>query len=338
MSVDAAAIQRHIQAVRELSREGGPLAVNAPTATTSNPAWWADGEAAGARRETHERLIDEYRSGYPGVLRQHRAIVLAGPPGAGKSTILGKLMPPAERATYLWLDNDQAKAALARQAYADGSYGQFIKPPVVRDLESVHGRFLPLELAPLFHNEARYIIGVMRQNSIRAGENIIIDTVLSNADRAAALGRALAREDYSVRVIDVELSAKLSLESSLNRHASAYHNVISGESEDLFDPRSVPSRATHDLFGTPDGRSRSEITARQLAWECPAVTDYQLWRADTTQANPLHADRVLDQHWHRHGPGDPLQSLTTPAGGIRSDRPGATHTPPGQRHTRSRRR
>jgi len=44
------------------------------------------------RARLHRRLLDEARAEHPGVRADRRAIVLAGPPGAGKSTVLREVV------------------------------------------------------------------------------------------------------------------------------------------------------------------------------------------------------------------------------------------------------
>jgi len=67
-------------------------------------------------------------------------------------------------------------------------------------------RFYPLELAALVHEEPSYLAKALRSDAIEAGDNIVIDAVLSDADKAVALGSQLAEAGYEVWVIDVEVS------------------------------------------------------------------------------------------------------------------------------------
>jgi predicted ABC-type ATPase len=236
--------------------EGGPVTTSAPTATTNNPEWWNEhrNRPTQARAAVHKELKAKLRSDYPGVLSEKRVIVLAGPAGAGKTRLLDKQMPTEEQARFLRLDNDEAKKVLAQQAVRDGTYGRAIKPPAVRALEAQGEKFFPLELAPLFHNEASYLIGQLRSEAIRSGQNIIVDTVLSGQEAALALGEELRQAGYSVTVYDVELSQELSLESARERHAGAYEKaLVSTDADAQFEPRSVPNDFIRSVYATEDG-------------------------------------------------------------------------------------
>ncbi len=209
--------------VRELSKPGQALSKDAPTATTNNPAWWVGGEPTLARDLLHERLIDEARAAAPDVEQQYRAIVLAGPPGAGKSTVLADVLGE-HRGKYLVIDADEFKRSLLREAQQDGSYDTWLMPDAIREREAQGERFYPLELASLVHEESSYLAKSLRADAIAAGDNIVIDTVLSNEADALALGQRLAAAGYDVRVIDVEVPYELSEERIRGRweHAEPF--------------------------------------------------------------------------------------------------------------------
>ncbi|MGJ9422644.1 zeta toxin family protein, partial [Aeromicrobium sp. CF3.5] len=130
--------------VRDLSKPGKPLSVAAPTRTLANPAWWIGGDPTPSRDALHERLLQEYRGNVPEPGEEGRAIVLAGPPGAGKGRIRDGLLV-AEAGSYLVVDADEFKRLLLREAQRDGSYESWIKPAAVVDLESAGEQFFPLE-------------------------------------------------------------------------------------------------------------------------------------------------------------------------------------------------
>jgi hypothetical protein len=164
-------VARHLQVVRDLAAPGRALAPNAPTATDRNPAWFRDIAGrritAPARRELHGRLIDEARAAAPEVQSQRRALVLAGPPGAGKSTVLKSLLGD-NMSSFLVIDADDFKRALLHQAEADGSYEGWIKPEAVSELEAAGERFFPLELASLVHEESPQLARYFKTSRSRA--------------------------------------------------------------------------------------------------------------------------------------------------------------------------
>ena len=88
-------IERHENHLSDFSRSGGSLRADAANATVNNPAWFIDGDLGYVRQQFHTRVRAEFREEQPDVLTDRKAIVLAGPPGAGKSTVLGQVIAAA---------------------------------------------------------------------------------------------------------------------------------------------------------------------------------------------------------------------------------------------------
>lgn len=248
----SAAASRHMETVRELSKPGQALAVGAATASINNPAWWIDGETTRTRDVLHARLIDRVRAAVPDAEQNRQAIVLAGPPGAGKSTVLDDVLGE-DRGKYLVIDADEFKRSLLREALEDGSYDQWLVPDAVREREAQGEKFYPLELASLVHEESSYLAKEFRADAIDEGYNIVIDTVLSNETDARALGQRLTDAGYDVRVIDVEVPYEVSEERIRNRWEHAYTTALDGG--DSLGGRWVPSEYARDVFNGPGGTS-----------------------------------------------------------------------------------
>lgn len=86
----------------------------------------------------HQQLRDELLDGVS--IDNRHAMVMAGPPGAGKSTLRrGPLRD--ELVGHVVLDVDDIKRKLLEIAQADGTYESFLKPTGVRDLEAAGERF-----------------------------------------------------------------------------------------------------------------------------------------------------------------------------------------------------
>lgn len=316
-------IQRHVDVVRALAKPGAALGPDAPTSSMANPRWWVDGEPTPSRERLHRSLREEIRDAAPDVRQERRALVLAGPPGAGKGGVKADVLGDALE-TYRNIDADEFKAALLDAAARDGSLEEWLKPEAVRALEGQGEQFFPLELASLVHEESSYLAKDLRARAIAAGDNIIVDTVLAGEDSALTLGDQLSQAGYMVQVVDVEVPFDLSEQRIRSRWEKEY--VAALEGREGLGGRWVPSEYARDVFDGPDGRSKPEHTARLLAEQCPAVADYRVYRTGMDQAHLSHAVPVLEQHRQRSRPGAALQAVQTPqgrAGGPAAGRPSA---------------
>lgn len=313
MLADQSATDAHRESVRALAKPGCALAPDSPNATVNNPAWFrrrnSQLEPRAARVRLHDRIKAEYVSKQPGVLQERRAVVLAGPPGAGKSE--SKKRVYGDRlANYLNIDADEFKRELLDTALADGSYEGWIVPDTVRQLEAGGEQFFPLELASLVHEESSMLSKQLRSEAMERGDNIIIDTVLGSVESALGLGAQLEAAGYSVEVIDVEVPYELSERRIAARWQESYEEALT-KSEGL-GGRWVPSEYARDVFDGEGGRSRPEIAAERLASECEAVTRFRRFR--TVLDNDANAvGPTLERDLVREGKGKPLvPSSTTP--------------------------
>ncbi|MGW6018311.1 zeta toxin family protein [Oerskovia enterophila] len=227
---------------------------------------------AGAIEPTTARLREDARAETPGARQEGKAIVLAGPPGAGKGFVQGNV-PGRDKDAWLVVDADRFKEKLLREAMADGSYETFLKPDAVREREEAGEPFFPLELAALVHEESSHLARVLRDEALREGTNVVIDSVLSKPAAAVELGQKLAAAGYEAEVVDVEVPYELSQARIAQRWRQSYEGaVVTG---DGLGGRWVPSVYARDVFNGPDGRSCSQESAAALAATCPAVVRYR---------------------------------------------------------------
>jgi hypothetical protein len=73
------------QRFEELSAAGGPLTSRSPQATVSNREWFGDdGRPSPARADLQQRIVDEFQAEARAVPTDRQAVIIAGPPGAGR--------------------------------------------------------------------------------------------------------------------------------------------------------------------------------------------------------------------------------------------------------------
>lgn len=291
-------IDQHRQLVIDFSKPGGILSSDAPTATVRNPDWFKrlpDGsyQPSASRRRLHNHLISEYLQDVNNAPAESKAIVLAGPPGAGKSTILNELLKEDPK-SYFKIDADDFKELLLRQAQEDGSYDSFILPSEIKSLINAGEQFYPMEMASLVHEESSMLAERLRRELVNSGSNIIVDTVLSSETSALALGDLLSKAGYKVEVIDVEVSYEISKARIAKRWQQSYEAALKDPTS--LGGRWVPSEYAKQVFGGPGGISRPEAIAKKLAQECVAVERYRLYRttAIETESRPAEGSWECD--------------------------------------------
>lgn len=305
--------------MRELSKTGGALHTASPHSTLKNPRWFRaqSGAPTAERRELHARLRAEILDGYPASRNEARALVLAGPPGAGKGSAARKVLGE-ELAAFVNIDADEFKKLLLREAIADGSYETWLIPEPIRELEHQGERFYPLELASLVHEESSRLAAALRADLITAETNIVVDTVLGSTASAEALGRQLDEGGYSVTLVDVEVPYAVSEHRIVRRWRRAMRDAELG-SPGALGGRWVPSAYVRPLFDTEHGRSRSQDAAERLARSCPAVLRYERYFTSLEEHEASLAERrdavlSLEAALSRRHPGDALHDLSPATG------------------------
>ncbi|WP_281254920.1 zeta toxin family protein [Serinibacter salmoneus] len=242
--------------------------------------------------------------------------MLAGPPGAGKSRVMGN-DPSHDPSRWQRIDADEFKAALLHEALRDGSYARVLVPPEVRAAGEAGEPFYPMELASLVHEESSMLAASARREALAAGRNVVLDTVLSKPEAAQVLGRQLHAAGYTVEVVDVEVPQAVSEASIERRWREQYLEAqeASPVSEQHLGGRWVPSEYRRSVFAAPedpDQRSLSQRSTELLAETCPAVVRYRRF-----EATAAHVPRELVEEKRRAEVGGELRSVPV-AGQFRS--------------------
>lgn len=310
MTLEEAAAHRG--RVRQFAQTGGPLDSRGPNATTQQPQWFTpDGTVKGARDQLHTRLIADYRAQFPSIATDRQAVILAGPPGAGKSTVRREHVA-GDDAPWLRIDADEFKRLLLQEALGDGTYERLIVPA---EVAGAGERFYPMELASLVHEESSLLAARLRDEAIAAGENVIVDSVMSNPEGALRLGRQLERAGYSIEVVAVEVPYEVSQASIEHRwqldYAAAVEAGVSDEEE--LGGRWVPSDYARSIF-RPGQSSWPAVSAEQLSSQVGAVTRFRQFHGERPDG-----PRELIAEYRRTAPGAALTQVRDPQARQRMD-------------------
>lgn len=271
--------KEHYATLLNLSQQGRPLDSNAPGATVRNPKWFRTSSAGdpiptAARRQLHTSITSAFWRRNGSVDFAHQAIILAGPPGAGKSTTLHAAMADAHLrdGQFATIEADAFKVDLLQAAIDDHSFDTDIAPREVKSFEDEGQVFFPLDFAGLVHKESVMIARSVVAQGLAVGANVVVDGTLSSLGDARVLFTELAEAAYSVRlIVDVEASRAVAEGRAFRRWLSDYERTYeqwksSGTYIGL-GGRLVPPSAYDWMFSGPDGLSLPLITAKAIERE-----------------------------------------------------------------------
>lgn len=166
--------------------------------------------AADSRREVVlEQVRDQFLSLQSDIDHDGRcAVVTAGPPGAGKSTLVHGL-----GYGYRRIDPDAIKDLLLKRALDDGTYDPLL---TVR----IHGdeRLQPRELSGLFHTESTVIANDVLGLSVQRQENVVMEGTLSWQPLIGRLIDLFERHEYrDLTILSCDLPEVIAQERALDR-------------------------------------------------------------------------------------------------------------------------
>ena len=286
----------HAAHLERLCADGGPLTAESPHATTSNPAWFTqvDGrfEPTPERLLLHKRLLAEAEARFPHVRRDRLAIVLAGPPGAGKSsaqsTLIAATGRPAEH--FRVVNADDFKDDLLDQAMKDGSYERHLMPPEVTRAQAAGERFYPRELASLVHEESSMLAKTAITTSIRRGDNLVVDGTLASKTSADRLFRQLDRRRYTVVVASVETSRHETERRIAGRWRGGYTRAEAGipktPREGVMGGRWVPGGLTDSMYRDGPRQSVCRDVATWAKGRFRSIVKLERYRVNPATGQP----------------------------------------------------
>jgi len=301
------------QLLDHLSAPGGPLSDGTPSSSHLNPEWFGQGEQVTASRNAiHAEMRKKFRAQRPNVKRERRAIVLAGPPGAGKSSARQKLLIDLGSTEADWrdLNADDFKDQLLLQAARDGSLDHELAPVGTETLT-------PRERASLVHEESSLLMKQEQRRAIRRGENIIIDGTLGNESKAALTLDRLVQNGYTVDIIAVDGPKQITRARAEHRWKTELAASARDDADEIarLGGRAVPPGFIDQLYENDDESICSGI-ARRVADTHPNVESFQQYLVPRADAAPelvtKLSGRRADGRWARRW------TLPRPAAGTES--------------------
>jgi len=300
-----------------LSEPGGPLTIDAPHATINDRRYFrmVDGEPVPtpARRDLHARILAQWNSSQSNIQRNHRAVLMAGPPGAGKSSAQAELLGDQVE-QYRLLDADEFKRQLLEEAVADGSLQEML-PPELRTAAGDPGRFYPNELSALVHRESSILLETAVEQSLSRGEDVIIDGTMAWKPWAVQLVTDLERKGYAISIADVEAPQHVAAERIVQRWQKGHMAALAAPATDVaaqMGGRWLPASAVDRMFpekrepdGLPlHGRSVSEVNSQEITDMYVAVLQYDMYWTANASKGAEHVERreraaggAMEQTW-----------------------------------------
>ena len=297
----------HKENIDKLSVQGGPFdawGANSTYQKAIDPLS-EDASLTKERKELHKRLLDKYKEthGYDNIDTERKTIMMAGAPGAGKSTTLKRALDGSPD-TYLPIDPDAFKVILIEEAIKSGEINTFYNIPEVKQLTDQGEKFFPMDFGSLVHQESTYLAEELLKDAQREDKNVILDRVYSNPSTLQRDIDRLQKKGYQdVSLINVEVTQENSHNRVYSRWEHDYtHTLTTGQG---LGGRPVPAEFIDSVFDPklrgehPSGPARATYEA---AKNNDTVTSYTVWDNNGSEPQRIFAAKGDSLHaWREAG-------------------------------------
>jgi hypothetical protein len=216
-----------------------------------------DGSYTPQRAAMHDQIVDELMAKNADVPADGQAVVLAGPPGAGKTSILKK-------------SENGVADAVGVELNADGSFKSHAgeNSDDIKSIMADKG-MVPVvdgasagEMVNLVHEESSHISKMYHNRLLAEKKNVVIDGTLGGTNEQKQIDKisSTKRAGYEMRAIMVDTDPEMAIESASNRW-------VGGEKRgDKHGGRYVPPAVT-EAESRPTGRVPGAKTANRENFE-----------------------------------------------------------------------
>lgn len=295
MNIDQA-VERHRQALREMNADSRSN-LDGPFSTVRNPEYFTRDPIRGlqptdGRKELHLRWITEVIDSAGGGVEGQKAVVMAGPPGAGKGTVQNEIL---NLDGYVVCDPDMFKEKIVDHELNLGKL-DLLKSPQVQRLEAQGELFAPMDFSSMVHKESTILRDTLQTILMTRNLNLVIDTVLSNDKAAETIMKTLDAQEYTYQVVSVQASMELTKAGIQGRWEQDYRAFLNGENtkEGRLGGRPVPSEFANSVYGI-NGVSVTEAISRKLAEHGKGAVSYQQYRRSEGQPHVLEVDLIRSE-------------------------------------------
>jgi hypothetical protein len=174
------------------------------------------------RHALHEQMwreiIDKVEAA--DIPKEHKALVLGGLPGAGKTTILQPGHPAEKFGVTTWnVEEPVPSGATAVSVAPDNVKEMMIDhgmlPPGLRGLS-------PREQVLMMHEESTYLSNLFQTRLAEQGYNLVLDNMMDDPGRSEKRMAPLAREGYQFQGLFVDIPVEESQMSARQRYLDGF--------------------------------------------------------------------------------------------------------------------
>lgn len=214
-------------------QDGRPLGSDSPI--TSDKVFKSGKKWEPERREIHKKIVRDIQQEFASIPKGKKALILAGEPGSGKSTVVNGI--GGFEGNYVVVDTDDIRDKLLTSLKEKGLL-PVVEHPLAHDIT-------PRELSSLFHEEASHIAKRVETWALNTGRNILLDKTLASASSQNAI-REIKQRGYLTTGVYVHCSP----EKSAAQRKKRYVTDINANPE--LGGRFVPENVVQDsLQNTP---------------------------------------------------------------------------------------